>query len=813
MLDKARSRLGVGSSASGKPQMVGVAGPSGSGKSTFASMVIDQEDVRASFHEGVLWLRVGQGAKNHLPELMFRLAVMVYEVVLEKDARPPRKASLGIDPEDGAAYIREVAGEVSRRFLVVADDVWEVEVLRELENAQVWVLYTTRQTDLLPEPPLRLDQLRKGEAEMVLRRAAEIGDDSPLPEAAYELMDLCEYSVMHLAFIGRWRDVRERRSDAAWRTVLDRLLQARDRRNTEFDVALPNEPGLDSVLENLEQDEVGDVLPWRVAVLRAGLEELDCDDKRNKELYIALALIPEGFMFPSEVVAVLLYGGNNLSAEDVEAAEGVAAVLERWSVLSSDDGGMYRVHDDHADFARECITAYPKSREKALPMWRGYISSVRALVTYSSFWLTKIWDVFSQVGGGGVSPPPFEAALDAAGLSNADISKALGRAARFHWRRKDWLAAYKTNSRLLQMNEDVHGGRSVETASTLHALGACLHNTGQMKEAEEAYRQALAIWRERLGDDHLDVARVLYSLGVCVYGLARTEEAETLHLEALSIREKQLGEDHLDVAKVLHSLGVCVGSTGRWKEADDFFVRALGTRKKLRVGHPDLSSTLIELVQSSEKHAGLTKEVRGVSFAEFTRVHKSAAAGSTSLYSVGPCTRYMGMQVKGGVEEADEEKALHRLEETDEEKTSHRLALFEEHGNSAVAGTLRDIGAFALKGGQLEEAERYLLLALALGEKDPGASHPDIASTLHELSTAVDDPEELYRRWLAAIGNGKLDAHHPDAASNDELARCAIEARRSVQAEEYLRQAEEYLRRALVLARDLVQTTRTWQTP
>ena len=60
----------------------------------------------------------------------------------------------------------------------------------------------------------------------------------------------------------------------------------------------------------------------------------------------------------------------------------------------------------------------------------------------------------------------------------------------------------------------------------------------------------------------------------------------------------------------------------------------------------------------------------------------------------------------------------------------------------------------------------------------------------------MDVPEELYRRWLAAIGNGKVDAHHPDAASTmHELARCAIKARRSVQ-------AEECLRRALVLGKE-----------
>lgn len=226
-------RLGIGNStvatSSEEPRMVGLAGPSGAGKSTVAAMVVAREDVRASFHKGVLWLHVGQGAKNRLLELTNRLAAMVYETVLMKMCRPPRPASVGIDPEDGVAYIREVVDVSSRRFLVVADDVWEVEVLEALKKAGLWVLYTTREGSLLPEaPPLRLDEVLKEEAELVLRRAADLDDDADLPKAAYDLMTQCKYGVMYLAFVGRWSDVRGRgmSEGKAWRAVLSRIVEA-----------------------------------------------------------------------------------------------------------------------------------------------------------------------------------------------------------------------------------------------------------------------------------------------------------------------------------------------------------------------------------------------------------------------------------------------------------------------------------------------------------------------------------------------------------------------------------------------------------
>lgn len=151
-----------------KPRMVGLAGPGGAGKSTAASMVITQVDVQAFFQGRVLWLSVGKGAKDRLPSLMFELANMVRETVLGKTARRPREATVGINSEDGAAYIREEVGKGDRRFLVVADDVWDAEVLGELKRAGAWVIYTTRKTDLFPETPaLRLEEVLKEEAEMV----------------------------------------------------------------------------------------------------------------------------------------------------------------------------------------------------------------------------------------------------------------------------------------------------------------------------------------------------------------------------------------------------------------------------------------------------------------------------------------------------------------------------------------------------------------------------------------------------------------------------------------------------------------------
>lgn len=106
---------------------------------------------------------------------------------------------------------------------------------------------------------------------------------------------------------------------------------------------------LERIEEAQKGGEGGKLLTWRAAVLHAGLEELARDNPQNKELYLALAILPKGLAFPSEVAGVLLYG-DGCSEEDLGAAKRVLETLERWSIFTVEGGGKYRVHDKHADF-------------------------------------------------------------------------------------------------------------------------------------------------------------------------------------------------------------------------------------------------------------------------------------------------------------------------------------------------------------------------------------------------------------------------------------------------------------------------------
>lgn len=142
----------------GGPALAPLTGRSGAGKTTAADMVGEQgpvcpgagetEDqartrlhrVRALFPDGVVWLRVGkgQGSADRLPALMLKLAVRVREDVMKESVDAP---AVG---EDGETYLKQTVSRESLRCLVVADDVWEVEVIEKLRKTGMWVLLTTR---------------------------------------------------------------------------------------------------------------------------------------------------------------------------------------------------------------------------------------------------------------------------------------------------------------------------------------------------------------------------------------------------------------------------------------------------------------------------------------------------------------------------------------------------------------------------------------------------------------------------------------------------------------------------------------------
>lgn len=583
-------------------------------------MVIREADVQAHFRKGVVWLQVGRGADNRLPELMLCLASMVWKRVSEGCARPPEKGGAEFPPEDGAKYIRRelLVDEDSRRsFLVMADDVWEKKVLAELTKAGVWVLYTSRD-DSLSKHVVGLNTVDREEAEIVLRRAAELGEGQRLPDAADVIIGRSE--VMDLAFVGRWSIVRGRTDAKAWQQALDSIVAS----------------------------QAGGV-SWRTAVLHAGYEELGTGNVHIQKLYLYLAVLPRGLAFAKEVAAVLLYG-NDYSAHDLKSASNVIAELERFSMLTLEGGGKLRVHDEHADFIREKIEYYPQDRKRALGAWREYAACRHAVFSWTAGELVQIWQNIDALQGTGVTPRPFAGVLDAVDrsdelfvldrlLSFYDLRRLPGKALE---NAKEMLADEERelgpqdprivpslecagiNARLAGLEDEANAffqraqaiqgethrrseeeAQEVETIEdntpclqrnlamrlkwlrpghrnipiTYCQLGVGARRAGNVNKAEEFLQKALEIC-EIQDRDGIEMTRPLHWIGVLHLETERIDSAEKYLQRALEIRRRQLGPDHPDVADTVHALGRCDLEAGREQKAVARFLRVLKIREE-----------------------------------------------------------------------------------------------------------------------------------------------------------------------------------------------------------------------------------------
>lgn len=462
----------------------------------------------------------------------------------------------------------------NRRFLVVADDVWEVEVLQELEQAGIWVLYTTRSVLDFGEAPLYLTQVQEGEAESILRGAAELPADARLPEIAYEIMKRCEYSAMELAFIGRWSPVRLKTSASAWQKAFDLIVNMQS-------------------CEGMDERE----LPWQAAVLRAGLDELALDNISNRELYLSLAVLPQGLAFSTEDAAALLYG-KDLLGEDIEAAKMIAAILERWSILTLQEGGKYRVHDSHAEFIQGRITNYPPTRARALKHWQEHLSTADALFAWPSELLADIWRAVARVKGEqgvGFAANQYDHVLVAMESSNAEFPKALRCVATFQYCANLPREAGQTWTTLLALTKDQKGPDHADVAEALYNIGLCHLSAGNSRESANFYQESLAI-RDKNGADPQALAYTHYCLGDCAMHEMRVEEAEKWYLLAYEARKGVAAETVL--ACNLIQIGWCCmhSEPKRLDKAHDIFLEALEVQKKfLSPSHPHIRVTLSRL--------------------------------------------------------------------------------------------------------------------------------------------------------------------------------------------------------------------------
>jgi tetratricopeptide (TPR) repeat protein len=128
------------------------------------------------------------------------------------------------------------------------------------------------------------------------------------------------------------------------------------------------------------------------------------------------------------------------------------------------------------------------------------------------------------------------------------------------------------------------------TSVLYHQLGMTAQARGQLEEADDWYRQSLAI-SEELGNRPY-MANGFHQLGMTAQARGRLEEAGDWYHRSLAI-EVELG-NRPGMASSYHQLGVTARDREQWEEAEDWFRQSLAIKVELG-NRPGMASTFHQL--------------------------------------------------------------------------------------------------------------------------------------------------------------------------------------------------------------------------
>lgn len=144
----------------------------------------------------------------------------------------------------------------------------------------------------------------------------------------------------------------------------------------------------------------------------------------------------------------------------------------------------------------------------------------------------------------------------------------------------------------LAIRRETLGERHPNVGLALNDLGLALVETGDVEEAEEAYRQAL----DAYGADHPWRASTVYNLGRIAEQRGEYAVAEAHYRETLAAQRAYYGEDHDRISVGLNRLGIVLHRQGRMDEAEAHLRLALEIlHKRLPERHPRFAAVLLPL--------------------------------------------------------------------------------------------------------------------------------------------------------------------------------------------------------------------------
>jgi tetratricopeptide (TPR) repeat protein len=275
------------------------------------------------------------------------------------------------------------------------------------------------------------------------------------------------------------------------------------------------------------------------------------------------------------------------------------------------------------------------------------------------------------------------------------------------------------------------GNQNPQLAQGLNNLASVLAETGNFKDAQSMYQEALDINQHMLDEYHPTIAVNMNNLAVLYHDSGEFDSAEAMYRDVIEIREKSLGSEHPEVALAMSNLAYLLYDKGDSEAAMSLQRKAIDKYRQLfPLGHPDLASSLGALgswLTNAERYIEAEPLLReSVEMREriFGEEHIQVAVGKTALAQLYLAT--------GRIEDA--ERAA---------RTAHQVLatqLPEDHWRTAWAASLE--GSSLAQRKQFDEAEGLLLKSLAILRQGPGSG----SRTVYVEKT-IAYLADLYRNW------------------------------------------------------------------
>jgi CHAT domain-containing protein/Tfp pilus assembly protein PilF len=319
----------------------------------------------------------------------------------------------------------------------------------------------------------------------------------------------------------------------------------------------------------------------------------------------------------------------------------------------------------------------------------------------------------------------------------------------------NYSAALVEAQRLAPMLRASMGERSVNYAIALGYQADCFNNLDRYDEAEQAFRQSIAIVDALPRPNRALSVGLRSGLGGTYENLGRLNEAEAVLRQALAMFDPTLPQ--IATFQTLINLGNVLQSKGQYRDAEQMHKRALAVYDKTPMSQPAaaaMQNLAIDLMREGR-------------FAEAEVLFKRALAIREQV--LGPNHKEVAQNLLnlgallGDVEGRDQEAiALYQR------AISIQRAVLGEN-NDDLAMTLGNLAVSYKRIGQYADAEKLQLQALAMRERVLGPDHKDVALGLNNLGVVYadqdrwDDAEEAQRRSLA-IWEKVSGPDNPDVA-------------------------------------------------